>query len=191
MYSLPIPDVPAEYAPRSLDSICDAAIDGVLNSIYMAYRGKYTPVNKDKYDGDWTSVTYRSLWERKVMTYLDKSPNVLRWSSEEVVIPYLGEDGKRHRYFPDFLAEIKKADGTIETVLIEVKPFKETQPPKPSKDGRVTRQTYISEMIYRKNLLKWQAAERLCEEHCWKFQKIYEHDLGCSSSSRSTLRRNK
>lgn len=155
----------------------------------MAYRGKYTPVNKDKYDGDWTSITYRSLWERKVMVYLDKSPNVVRWSSEEIVIPYTGPDGKRHRYFPDFFAEIKKADGTIEKVLMEVKPFKETQPPKPNKDGRVTRRVYIDDMIYKKNMSKWAAAKAICEENDWKFQILTETELGIRSGEKRPSRR--
>jgi len=142
----------------------------------MSYKGKFTPTNKDKYDGDWTSITYRSLWERKVMVYLDRSDNVLKWSSEEVVIPYIGEDGKRHRYFPDFLAEIRQANGKVETMLIEVKPYKETQPPK--SEGRVrNRGMMLREMIYIKNRLKWEAAQKVCEERGWRFQILTEHEL--------------
>ena len=33
----------------------------------MAYSGKYIPVNPKKYRGNPSKVTYRSLWERKLM----------------------------------------------------------------------------------------------------------------------------
>ncbi|AHY25131.1 putative head completion protein [Pectobacterium bacteriophage PM2] len=29
----------------------------------MAYSGKFIPVNKEKYKGDWRKITYRSSWE--------------------------------------------------------------------------------------------------------------------------------
>jgi hypothetical protein len=150
----------------------------------MAYKGKYTPENKEKYKGDVWNITYRSLWERKVMRYLDTSPNVIWWSSEETIIPYKGPDGKIHRYFPDFLAQIKKANGELETVMMEVKPFKETIPPKPRKDGKRTRQAYINEMIYAKNMSKWEAAKTVCEENGWRFQLLTEKELGLESSKR-------
>ena len=150
--------------------------------IPMSYKGKYTPINKEKYNGDWTNITYRSLWERHVMKYLDTSDSVLEWSSEEVRIPYMGPDNKKHFYFPDFLVKLKKFDGQVDKVLIEVKPFKETQPPKQRKDGKRTRQVYISEMIYAKNQAKWKAARELCEDNGWKFQIITEKELGLQSS---------
>jgi hypothetical protein len=151
----------------------------------MSYKGTYKPVNPDKYKGDVWSVTYRSLWERHVMKWLDTSPSVLSWSSEEVVIPYVGPDSKKHRYFVDFYAEIKKFDGTIDKVLIEVKPFKETVPPKPRRDGKRTKQQYIGEMIYAKNQAKWAAAREFCEEHGWRFQILTERELGLQSSKRA------
>jgi len=55
----------------------------------MAYSGKYSPKNTNKYLGDPTKIFYRSLWERRVMVHLDDNPSVIGWSNEEIVIPYL------------------------------------------------------------------------------------------------------
>ena len=96
----------------------------------MAYRGKFQPKNPSKYMGDPTKIQYRSLWERKCMLMFDDNPNVIRWASEELAIPYVSPvDRKRHKYFPDFLIEMRNRVGQIETVLIEVKPYKQTQVP--------------------------------------------------------------
>ena len=54
----------------------------------MAYQGKFRPRNPSKYAGDPTNIIYRSHWELKLMSYLDKHTHVMKWSSEEVVIPY-------------------------------------------------------------------------------------------------------
>jgi len=65
------------------------------------------------------------------MVYFDRNDNILNWGSEEVVIPYRSPiDNRVHRYFVDFMIQAKTASGNIETTLIEVKPFNQTQPPK-------------------------------------------------------------
>ena len=68
----------------------------------MAYSGKYRVKNIEKYRGDHTAVVYRSLWEKHAFKWCDNNTDVVEWSSEEVVIPYLYEVDKRpHRYFMD------------------------------------------------------------------------------------------
>ena len=97
----------------------------------MAYKGKFKPKNRDKYKGNPTNIIYRSLWERRFMVYCDSNNSVVKWSSEEIVIPYRSPfDRKIHKYYPDFWVKIKKHDGTIETSIIEVKPKSQTIPPK-------------------------------------------------------------
>ena len=99
----------------------------------MAYKTKYKIENPSKYIGDPTKIICRSLWERRVCKYLDENINVLRWGSEELIIPYYSPvDKKNHRYYPDFIAEIKDKSGNIKTYVIEVKPKKQTKPPKPN-----------------------------------------------------------
>ena len=126
------------------------------------YHGKYTVKNPNKYRGDPTMVQYRSLWERNVMKHLDNSTNVVSWSSEEVVIPYRYDgDGRVHRYFVDFFVEYSSG----QKLLIEVKPFKETQLPKGKKTKR-----YLNEaMTYVKNQNKWKAAEEFAKDRGWHF----------------------
>ena len=87
----------------------------------MAYKGKYYPKFPHKYKGDPTTITFRSLWERKYMNWCDKNANILEWSSEEIIIPYISPvDNKIHRYFPDFYTKIKETDGKIRKYIIEV-----------------------------------------------------------------------
>ena len=96
----------------------------------MAYKGRYTPQNPQKYRGNPHKIVYRSLWERKFMVYCDNNTSVLEWGSEEVIIPYLSPwDGRIHRYFPDFYIKVKQADDSIKKYIIEVKPKKQCKPP--------------------------------------------------------------
>jgi len=138
----------------------------------MAYSGKYKPKNPTKYTGDSSKVVYRSLWEKHCFKWCDNNPQVLKWSSEEVVIPYLWEVDKRyHRYFVD----LKIKFNNNETWLIEIKPDKQTRPP--VYQGRKTKR-YISESLdYVKNQNKWKAAERFAKDRGWKFVVWTENTL--------------
>lgn len=143
----------------------------------MAYKGKYRPKNPSKYLGDPTNIIYRSRWELKFMMYLDSHPNVVQWGSEELVIPYRSPiDNRMHRYFPDFIVKKKNPNGLVETVVVEIKPKKETRPPevinKPNK-------RYINEvMTWGKNSAKWKAATEFCKDRGWKFEILTEDHLG-------------
>lgn len=141
------------------------------------YKGLYKPINPTKYKGDPNNIVFRSLWEKQVMVYLDKNPNVVYWGSEEIPIPYLSpKDGKMHRYFPDFVVVAKSSDGKVKTLLLEVKPYKETQPPK---KGKRTTQKYLEEsMTYGINMAKFDAARDFCSQHNWEFKIITEYELG-------------
>ena len=111
----------------------------------MAYSGRFTPKNPQKYVGDPKNIIYRSSWEVKVMDWLDRNDDVISWQSEETIVPYKSPvDGKWHRYFPDFLVKVKTKDGKFKTMMLEVKPKKQTLPPEPRK--RITKQ-YINEVI--------------------------------------------
>ena len=137
----------------------------------MAYSGRYIVENPKKYAGDPSNVVYRSLWERDVFKWLDRDPKVKKWSSEEIVIPYFYDvDKKYHRYFPDI-----KVVYEDRTVLIEIKPAKETAPPK--KTGKNQRQ-YVSEALtYVKNENKWKAARSFCKDRKWEFEIWTEETL--------------
>ena len=143
----------------------------------MSYKGKYYPSFPRKYKGDPTNIIYRSLWERKFMVYCDKNQNILEWASEEIAIPYRSPiDNRVHRYFPDFYMKVKETNGKIKNYMIEVKPAKQTIPPKKPK-----RQTkgYIREAYeYARNQAKWKMAKEFCADRQWEFKVVTEKELG-------------
>ena len=143
----------------------------------MSYKGKYYPSFPRKYKGDPTNIVYRSLWERKFMVYCDKNQNILEWASEEIAIPYRSPiDNRVHRYFPDFYMKVKETNGKIKNYVIEVKPAKQTKPPKKPK-----RQTkgYIREAYeYARNQAKWKMAKEFCADRQWEFTVVTEKELG-------------
>ena len=143
----------------------------------MAYSGKFSPKNTNKYLGDPTNIWYRSLWERRVMVYLDENSSVVEWSNEEIVIPYLSPvDNRAHRYFPDFFVRLRNKQGFIESTIIEVKPASQTKPPKPQK--KATRKYITEVMTWGVNEAKWKAADEYCKDRGWKFVVVTEKDLG-------------
>jgi len=78
-------------------------------------------------------------------------------------------------------AMMETKDGKI--WLIEIKPFKETQPPKPprknAKNPQKAQQYYLKAIeTYAINQAKWEAAETLCKEKGWIFKIITEKELG-------------
>ena len=143
---------------------------------YEYKQGFFSPRFPAKYIGDPTQIVYRSGWEKRVMQMLDENTTVLKWSSEEVIIPYISPiDNKRHRYFVDFYVEARAPNGSIKKMLLEVKPAAQTQPPKSPK--RKTKR-YISEvMTYGVNEAKWKAAKEYCLDKGWEFRIITEAEL--------------
>jgi len=114
--------------------------------------------------GNHKNVVYRSLWERHCFKWCDESSQIVGWGSEEVVIPYLYEvDRKYHRYYMD----LKIVYATGKTVLVEIKPQKETVPPV----GQRRTKKYITEgLTYVKNMNKWKAAQEYAADRGWHFE---------------------
>jgi len=143
----------------------------------MAFKqGFFKPKNPTKYKGDATQIVYRSGWELRLMSYFDMHEDVIWWSSEEKIIPYRSPvDNKIHRYFPDFLINIKNKEGKTETVMIEVKPKSQTKEPK--RPSKVTKK-YINEVFtYGVNQNKWKAAEEFCADRGWRFMIMTEEEI--------------
>lgn len=142
----------------------------------MAYSGRYHIINTKKYVGDPTKIFYRSLWERKFMVYCDNNDKIIEWGSEEIIIPYLSPwDGKMHRYFPDFYIKVQQSDGKLKKFIIEVKPKRQTRPPKP-----VMRKTkkFIKEVkTFGINEAKWKYAKAWCEHNNMEFKILTEDHL--------------
>ena len=141
-----------------------------------SYKGKFTPQNPKKYNGNPDNIIYRSSWELRCMKWFDDNPNIIWWSSEELAIPYYSPVDKRmHRYFPDFIIKVKRKDDTIMTYVVEVKP--EAQTKKPTQK-RKTKNFLRESITYVVNQMKWKAADEFCHAHGWQFKIVTEKDLG-------------
>lgn len=139
----------------------------------MAYKGKFKPLNPKKYLGDTKNIVYRSSWELIYLSKLDKDDNVVKWSSEEIQVPYRSPiDGQIHRYFVDMYVEYKNGD----KFLIEIKPEKQTRPPE--KQSKPTKK-YLKEVVtWGINEAKFLAATKYAEKRGWKFKILTEKHLG-------------
>lgn len=141
----------------------------------MPYKSKFIPKNPQKYVGNYNNIICRSLWERTFCKYLDENINVIRWSSEELHIPYVSPiDNKVHLYYPDFLFEIKQNE-KIKTLVVEIKPEKQTKQPI---IGKKNKKTLLTETLqYEINKVKWICADAFCKKNGWEFKIITEKDL--------------
>ena len=137
----------------------------------MAIYGRFTPKNPSKYVGDVDKIFFRSLWETKVMQWMDSRASVIKWGSEEISIPYVSPlDGKVHRYFPDFFMEyIHEETGEIRKEIVEVKPLHESDP-KFAKSDRSKDALVVNES-------KWRAASLYCEQRGMTFRVLTEKSI--------------
>jgi hypothetical protein len=142
----------------------------------MLHQGYFKPKNPQKYKGDPTNIIYRSGWELKFMLYVDSHPEIVEWGSEEFSIPYRSPiDNRIHRYYPDFYVKKKTKDGKSQTMVVEIKPLKQTI--EPQKQNKKTKR-YINEvMTWGINSSKWQAAQEFCKERNWQFLILTEKEL--------------
>lgn len=141
----------------------------------MAYKTKFFPKNPIKYIGDPAKILCRSLWERRFCKFLDENANIIRWSFETLKIPYLSpKDNAVHIYHPDFIIERKSKDGSIGTIVVEIKPYKQTQKPKIKKSKRIMLE---ESLLFSINNAKWEAAKDFCKKHDWEFIILTEKEL--------------
>lgn len=139
------------------------------------HQGKYDLENPEKYVGAVDKIFYRSSWEFRYMMYCDRNPTILKWNSEDVIVPYVSpKDGKVHRYFVDFWIQFKSKDGDVKMALIEIKPLVQTKMPRKKKDQ--TR--YLKEVeTYAVNRAKWDAAEIFANKRKASFVVLTEKEL--------------
>lgn len=138
---------------------------------------KWTPKNYIKYEGDPTNIIARSSWEVKFFNWCDSNPAVVKWSSEETVIPYIcPTDNRAHRYFIDAKIRVKDASGALKTYLVEIKPDAQTRPPLPAK--RKTKNYLVEVATWAKNDAKWRYAREYCKDRGYEFVILTEFDLG-------------
>jgi hypothetical protein len=104
------------------------------------------------------------------MKYFDSRPDVIRWGSEEIIIPYLSpEDDRVHRYFPDFIVEYIDKQGNRHKEVVEVKPRHESEEAYAKSDR--------SKAALLVNDAKWKAASIYCESRGMKFRVLTERSI--------------
>lgn len=143
----------------------------------MFHKRKFIPTNPEKYSGDVNNIIMRSSWETKFANWCDKNPAIVRWSSEETVIPYIcPTDNKLHRYFIDFKIRVKQTNGSEKVYLIEIKPIRQTVPP--IFPGKRTKKYLVESYGFIKNQAKWEAARKWAKDRNYEFKILTEKELG-------------
>ena len=137
----------------------------------------YNPSYPKKYKGNPNKIIGRRNWERLFCKWCDSNEKILEWGSEEFWIPYRSPiDHKIHRYFPDFLIKLREPNGKVRTYVIEVKPKKQTVPPK--QKSKITESYVFEARTYAVNQAKWKAAKEFCADRRIEFKIVTEDDLG-------------
>lgn len=149
---------------------------------YREFRqGIFKPLNKDKC-ANTTPVIFRSYLEARLFKILDSNPNVLKWSSEETVIPYVHPiktkaTGQKTyaRYFVDVFMEMKIGD-EVKKYIVEIKP--ESQTKKPVVNNKKKPSTILYEnSMYAINTAKWEAAKAYANKKGMEFLIITEKNI--------------
>jgi hypothetical protein len=109
------------------------------------------------------------------MLFCDKTASILKWSSEEIAIPYFFTiDKKVHKYYVDFIIQMKDKNNDIKTYLVEIKPKRQTKQPEKRKNTK----KYVRELVeWEKNKCKWEAAKNYAKEKNWEFKILTENEL--------------
>lgn len=136
--------------------------------------GVYRPKNVEKF-GE-TKCIYRSSYELQFLKWCDIHPKISKVQYEKIVIPYICKtDGKMHKYYVDCFIHMNESSG-LRKYLIEIKPFRQTIPPKPSK--RKKQSTILLEnRNYIINTSKWSAAKQYCKKMNWRWCVLTERGI--------------
>ncbi len=131
------------------------------------HQGFYKVKNPDKYIGKDLPI-YRSGIELKFFKFCDDSQNVIRWSSENIAIPYYDDvTHKNRKYYVDNFVEI--VEGTVvKKYLIEIKDIKETTQPNPKSKKKKATLLY-EQCTWITNNCKWKYANAFCKLHGMDF----------------------
>ena len=133
-------------------------------------QGRYTLKFPQKYVGRKTPL-YRSSWEFAFMKFCDENPNVAKWASESIRIPYKNPvTGKHTIYVPDFFIAYADRKGKQRAELIEVKPENQTLRENVGKSK-------FNQAQYVQNMAKWEAARAWCKQKGLYFRVISEKDI--------------
>jgi hypothetical protein len=133
-------------------------------------KGRFIPKHPEKYLGNPERIIFRSSWEVRLFKWLDSTPAVLQWASEEFSIPYLHPFEKRvAQYYPDALVIYKDKFGNLKKEIVEIKPYKETVlTPKASDQDKYALAV---------NQAKWKAAADFAAKQGMSFRVLTERSM--------------
>tara|TARA_A100001011_G_C14304269_1_gene842321 strand:- start:2523 stop:2993 length:471 start_codon:yes stop_codon:yes gene_type:complete len=144
-------------------------------------KGKYAVINTSKYVGT-KDPTFRSSWELAFMRMCDNHPNITKWASENVKIPYMNPmSGKYSNYVPDFMIQYIDKDGKEHVEVIEIKPSNQT-----TMENARTQGQQIQTAI---NAAKWTAAQEWCQRKGIRFKVINEDQIFRNNKPRKPKKR--
>ena len=144
-------------------------------------KGKYEVTNSHKFVGK-SLPTYRSSWELAFMRMCDSHPNILKWASESIKIPYRNPaTGKYANYVPDFMIQYIDKDGKEHVELVEIKPSTQT-----TLENARSRNDAFQTAI---NAAKWTAAQEWCKRKGIRFKVINEDQIFRSNKPRKPKKR--
>lgn len=153
-------------------------------------QGYFKPSNKEKYIGELADIIYRSSWELSFMQWCDRSPSVLRWSSEPISVPYLDPvsnlneckrlnlnpnspiNWKKRNYHVDFWVEVDKGDSITEKWFIEIKPADKLIKPTPPVSNaplKEVRRFNLAAKEFLINEAKWKSMNEFAKKNNVKF----------------------
>lgn len=140
-------------------------------------QGWYTVKRPDKYLGDPNAVRYLSSWELEFFEFCDNNPNIIKWASEEIAIPYAKPHPRTGNlvssvYYPDVYLVWKDVNGKLRKRLVEIKPQKQTRKSRARKPTKRVQEEYT----FIVNQCKWKAAEEWCKQYGIEFKVITEND---------------
>lgn len=145
-------------------------------------QGTYEVSNLQKYVGT-KAPFYRSSWELAFMRMCDAHPNILKWASENVKIPYMNPiTGKYANYVPDFMIQYIDKDGKEHVELIEIKPSNQT-----TMENARTKGHQVQTAI---NAAKWTAAQEWSQRKGIRFKVINEDQIFQNNKPRKAKKRN-
>ena len=133
-------------------------------------QGIFVPTNPQKYIGKH-DPKYRSGWEFTFMQFCDRNKNIIQWSSESIIIPYIHPlTGKRTNYIPDFLVVYENKHGHQKAEIVEIKPKKQSLIESKVASAR-------DRAVVAINHAKWASAMAFCKQNGLTFRVLTEDDL--------------
>lgn len=144
-------------------------------------QGKYSVQNPSKYVGSKQPFC-RSSWEMVFCRMCDTRPDIVKWASEPMRIPYTHPvTGQVTTYVPDFMIQYIDRDGRTHVEMVEIKPSGQTTLENARGDGN--RAAAIV------NAAKWQSAYEWCANQGIRFRVITENEMFHKPKKRNPKKR--